>query len=129
MCALLIVSFLGMASLSGNLPGFNVMLGFLAVAAIAIFALRGIYFALLEEGEVPLAVTGTAGGVISAVAFTPDVFMPLLSGMLRDNYPGAEGYRYLFLITAVMCAVGLIASLTIYFKYVKPKTMSLHGED
>jgi len=75
---------------------------------------------------VPLAVTGTAGGVISAVAFTPDVFMPLLSGALRDTYPGAEGYRYLFLITAVMCAFGLIASVTIYFKYVKPKMMSLH---
>jgi hypothetical protein len=120
--ALLVVGFLGMATLSGNLPGFNLMLGFLAVAAIAIFALRGIYFALLEEGNVPLAVTGTAGGIVSAVAFTPDVFMPLLSGALRDAYPGAEGYRYLFLITAGMCTVGLFASVTIYIKYVKPKT-------
>lgn len=119
--AMLVVSFLALAALSGNLPGFNVMLGFMAVAAIAIFALRGIYFALLEEGGVPLAVTGTATGVISAVAFTPDVFMPILSGALRDAYPGAEGYRYLFLITAGMCAAGLIASLTIYFKYVKSK--------
>jgi len=120
--AMLVVSFLGLAVLSGNLPGFNVMLGFMAVAAIAIFALRGIYFALLEEGNVPLAVTGTAGGVVSAVAFTPDIFMPLLSGALRDNFPGAEGYRYLFLSTAGICALGLIASMTIYFKYVKPKT-------
>ena len=56
----------------------------------------------------PLAVTGTAGGVVSAIAFTPDVFMPLLSGALRDAYPGAEGYRYLFLSTAGMCAAGLI---------------------
>ena len=119
--AMLVVSFLALAALSGNLPGFNVMLGFMAIAAIAIFALRGIYFALLEEGGVPLAVTGTATGVISAVAFTPDVFMPILSGALRDAYPGAEGYRYLFLITAAMCAAGLIASLTIYFKYVKSK--------
>ncbi len=120
--AMLLVSFLGLAVLSGNLPGFHVMLGFMAVAAIAIFALRGIYFALLEEGNVPLAVTGTAGGVVSAVAFTPDIFMPLLSGALRDNFPGAEGYRYLFLSTAGICALGLIASMTIYFKYVKPKT-------
>jgi MFS family permease len=119
--SMLVVSFLALAALSGNLPGFNVMLGFMAIAAIAIFALRGIYFALLEEGGVPLAVTGTATGVISAVAFTPDVFMPILSGALRDAYPGAEGYRYLFLITAGMCAAGLIASLTIYFKYVKSK--------
>jgi len=123
--AMLVVSFLGLAALSGNLPGFNIMLGFIAVAAIAIFALRGIYFALLEEGNVPLAVTGTAGGVVSAVAFTPDVFMPLLSGVLRDTYPGAEGYRYLFLSTAGICAAGLIAALTIYFKYVKSKKVGL----
>jgi MFS family permease len=120
--AILVVSFLGLAALSGNLGGFNVMLGFLAAAAIAIFALRGVYFALLEEGKVPIAVTGTAAGVVSAVAFTPDVFMPLLSGALRDAYPGAEGYRYLFLSTAGICAAGLIASVTIYFKYVKSKT-------
>jgi hypothetical protein len=41
--------------------------------------------------------------------------------MLRDAYPGADGYRYLFLITAAMCTAGLIASLTIYFRYVKPR--------
>jgi predicted MFS family arabinose efflux permease len=118
--AVLVASFLGLAALSGNLPGFTLMLGFMAVAAIALFALRGIYFALLEEGKIPLAVTGTAGGVISAVAFTPDVFMPLLSGALRDAYPGAEGYRYLFLITAGLCAFGLAASIAIYFKCVRP---------
>jgi MFS family permease len=98
------------------------MLGVMAIAAVAIFALRGIYFALLEEGSVPIAVTGTAGGVVSAVAFTPDIFMPLLSGALRDAYPGAEGYRYLFLITAAICAAGLCAALLIYYKYVRPNS-------
>jgi len=119
--SILIASFLGLAALSGNLAKFNVMLGIMAIAALAIFALRGIYFALLEEGNIPIAVTGTAGGVVSAVAFTPDVFMPLLSGALRDTYPGAEGYRYLFLITAGLCAAGLCSALLIYFKFVRPK--------
>lgn len=119
---ILIASFLGLAVLSGNLAKFNVMLGIMAIAALAIFALRGIYFALLEEGNVPIAVTGTAGGVVSAVAFTPDIFMPLVSGALRDTYPGAEGYRYLFLITAALCAVGLCAASLIYFKFVRPKS-------
>jgi MFS family permease len=120
---ILIASFLGLAVLSGNLEKFNVMLGIMAIAALAIFALRGIYFALLEEGNVPIAVTGTAGGVVSAVAFTPDIFMPLVSGALRDTYPGAEGYRYLFLITAALCAVGLCAASLIYFKFVRPKSL------
>ena len=42
------------------------------------YALRGIYFALLEEAAIPSALTGTATGLISLVAYTPDVFVPVL---------------------------------------------------
>ncbi len=98
----------------GILPGGQswliVMLINAAIVSAAIFALRGIYFALLEEGGVDAAVTGTAAGVISAVGFTPDVFMPLLGGVLLDAYPGAEGYRYFYLAIAIFCAAGALAS-------------------
>jgi len=87
-----------------------VMLINASIVSIAIFALRGIYFALLEEGGVARAVTGTAAGVISAVGFTPDVFMPLIGGLLLDAYPGAEGYRYFYLVVAILCAVGSVAA-------------------
>ncbi len=115
---LLTVSF-GLFSVLPASPGLFVwMLVNVAIAAIAIFALRGIYFALLEEGGVPLAVTGTAGGVVSAIGFTPDVFMPMLGGILLDKYPGVTGYQYLYLATAGMCVVGLIAAIIIYKRYV-----------
>jgi nitrate/nitrite transporter NarK len=87
-----------------------VMLINASIVSIAIFALRGIYFALLEDGGVAPAVTGTAAGVISAVGFTPDVFMPLIGGLLLDAYPGAEGYRYFYLVIAILCAVGSVAA-------------------
>ena len=83
------------------------MLFNVAVLMVAIFALRGIYFALLEQGGVPRALTGTAGGVVSGVAFFSDAYMPTVTGMLLDNFPGVTGYRYLFLLTALTCAVGL----------------------
>jgi nitrate/nitrite transporter NarK len=88
-----------------------------AVASLAIFALRGIYFALLEEGRIPLAVTGTAAGIVSVVGFTPDVFMPILGGLLLDRYPGGLGYRYLFAVIVGLCAIGLFSSLAIDRKY------------
>jgi nitrate/nitrite transporter NarK len=81
-----------------------------AIVSMAIFALRGIYFALLEDGGVAPAVTGTAAGIISAIGFTPDVFMPLVGGVLLDAYPGAEGYRYFYLVIAILCAVGSVAA-------------------
>lgn len=116
----LIASFVGFATLPTGPSWFQVMLVNVAIASIAVFALRGIYFALLEEGGVPLAVTGTAGGIVSAVGFTPDVFMPMLGGVLLDRYPGMEGYRYYYLSVAGICAGGLAAALLIYFRYVKP---------
>lgn len=118
----LIVNFVFIAYLPGKSGFVPVMFGSLAVGSIAVFGMRGIYFALLEEGRVPLGVTATAAGVISAIAFTPDIFMPLLGGMLIDNYPGAAGYRYFFLATAAICAVGLIVSLVIYIKIVKKQS-------
>jgi MFS family permease len=115
----LIGSFVVFAVLPGTPEMFYFMLVNVAIAGIAIFAIRGIYFALLEEGGIPLAVTGTAAGIVSAVGFTPDIFMPLLGGVLLDTYPGIEGYRYFYLVTAVICGLGLCASLLIYFKYVR----------
>jgi hypothetical protein len=99
-----------------------VMLVNVAVVMIAIFALRGIYFALLEEGNVPRALTGTAGGVVSAVAFTSDAYMPTVTGILLDRFPGVAGYRYLFLLTAVTCVVGLVASIAIHRWHLQPGT-------
>jgi nitrate/nitrite transporter NarK len=84
-----------------------------AIAAAGIFALRGIYWALLNEGGIPVALTGTAAGVASAIGFIPDIYMPLLSGVLLDGYPGPLGYRLLFAGIAAMAAVGVLAAFMI----------------
>jgi hypothetical protein len=87
------------------------------IASTAIFALRGVYYALLEEGGIPLLVTGTAAGVVSVIGFTPDIFMPMLGGVLLDRYPGGLGYRYFFAVIVSLCMIGLIAGLVILRKY------------
>jgi sugar phosphate permease len=101
-------------------PGGQHLFLLLLVNSIAIgcvtYALRGIYYALLEEGAIPLAVTGTATGLISLVAYTPDVFVPALAGHLLDHYAVDNvGYRYLFLILAIFAVVGV--GLTALFRY------------
>jgi MFS family permease len=84
-----------------------------AIAAVGIFALRGIYWALLTESGIPVALTGTAVGAASAIGFLPEVYMPLLSGVLLDGYPGPLGYRLLFAGIAAMAAVGVLAAFMI----------------
>ncbi|MCP4271771.1 MAG: MFS transporter [Gammaproteobacteria bacterium] len=110
------ISFIIFSALPGGDAFLIMMLLNATLASIAVFALRGIYFALLEEGGVAPAVTGTAAGVISAIGFTPDVFMPLLGGAFLDNYPGAEGYRYFYGSIAVMCAIGTLSAYIIMRK-------------
>ena len=86
------------------------------VIGFAIYALRGIYYALLEEGAIPVALTGMATGLISMVAYTPDVFIPALAGHLLDRYAaGGVGYRYFFLILAAFSTAGV--GLTLFFRH------------
>ena len=93
------------------------------ISSMAIFAMRGVYFALLEECRVPLAVTGTAAGVVSLIGFTPDVFMPMVGGVLLDSFSAAKGYRLLFTFTVGLCILGLLAALIILRKFVKQKNL------
>ena len=107
------------------IPGSPKLLPFLIinVAALtaAVYALRGTYFSLLEQSNVPLAITGTATGIISVTAYTPDIFMPTIGGIILDTYPGAIGYQYLFLIISFLNLIGLIAAYFIYRKLQKVK--------
>ncbi len=81
-----------------------------ALAAFSIYALRGIYFALLDEQRVPAFVTGTAAGTASLIGFTSDIYMPVASGVILDNYPGLPGYRVLFAAASVIAALGAAAA-------------------
>jgi sugar phosphate permease len=87
-----------------------------AIVATAVFALRGIYYALLEQGGVPLAATGTAVGLVSVIGYTPDAIAPVISGLILDAYPGAAGFQILFSMIGGLCFLGLVAAILIYRK-------------
>ena len=78
---------------------------------VAIFGLRGVYFALFEEAKVPLAATGTAVGLVSVIGYTPDIFVNLVAGWLLDRSPGIEGHQHFFTFLGGSAVVGLIAAL------------------
>lgn len=126
---ILIVSFAVSAAMPGNPALIAVVLVNIAVASAAVFASRGVYFALLEEGNIPLALTGTAVGTISVIGYTPDIFMPVLGGVLLDRYPGAPGYRYVFLFVTGMCVVGLLATLIIMRQSVKQQRKNMKSDE
>lgn len=75
-------------------------------AALAVFALRGVYFAAFQEGKVPAALTGISVGLVSLLGYLPDVFAHLLSGWFTTTWSGALGYRYYFGLLSGIAAVG-----------------------
>ncbi|MCF7761976.1 MAG: MFS transporter [Cephaloticoccus sp.] len=82
----------------------------ISTASLGIFALRGLYFAIMGEGCIPLAFTGSAVGLVSVIGYTPDVFMGPLMGQLLDGTPGAGGHQQVFAVVAGFALTGLIAS-------------------
>lgn len=99
------------------------------IASLAIFAVRGVYYAVLEEGGIPLALTGIATGIVSVIGYTPDIFIPLVGGTLLDKFPGAPGYRQFFLIIVALCVLGLISALIIMRKYSRFDRLSGRKQD
>jgi len=87
----------------------------LLITATGIYAFRTLYFAAMHEGNIPLAVTGTAVGFISLIGYTPDIFMGPAMGYLLDNSPGEPGHQHVFLMLAAFALLGLITSLLFFY--------------
>ena len=86
----------------------------LIATSAAVFALRGLYFAMMEAGRVPFGDTGSAVGIVSVVGYTPDVFMGPLMGILLDRWPGELGHQYVFAVLTLFALVGLLASIVFW---------------
>jgi len=117
----MVASFLAMVVTSllfaiGVITSGSVILFFISIIALAIvtYALRTLYFAALKEGFIPLAVTGTAVGLISIIGYTPDIFASPLMGYLIDNSPGIKGFQHVFFMLSFFAILGLVASLIFY---------------
>ncbi len=80
-------------------------------ASLGICALRGLYFAIMEEVSVPLAYTGSTVGLVSVLGYTPDVFMGPAMGYLLDRSPGAAGHRDVFIMVVAFSITGFIATM------------------
>ena len=83
----------------------------LIVVATGTYAIRALYFSIMQEGRIPLILTGTAVGLISVVGYTPDIFATPMIGYLLDTYPGILGHQYVFSVLVVFSFLGLLASI------------------
>lgn len=88
-----------------------VLVATVLTTCLGVYAVRGVYYAVMGEARIPLAVTGSAVGLVSVVGFTPDIFAGPLFGYLLDRAPGVSGHQQVFLVVAVAGFVGLMVSI------------------
>lgn len=111
--ALLVLSYLVLAALPGQSDGVWRLWLPVATAALAVFALRGVYYAVLQEARIPLALTGTTVGFVSLLGYLPDVFAPALAGWFVVTFDNGAGYRIYFALLSAVAVAGLAASIAI----------------
>lgn len=98
------------AMLSVAMPvgsGLTLIYGNILVSFFAVFALRGVYFALLEENKTPAFLTGAVAGMVSFVGYTPEIFFAPITGRILDATPGLGGHQNYFLFLAGVAAIGI----------------------
>ena len=111
--ALLSLSYILLVVLTPSLNFIWLLYSNVIITFAAIFGLRGIYFALLEETNTASNMTGITAGLVSAVGFLPDVFFASVSGRILDAAPGFPGYQNYFAFLTIFALSGMTAALVL----------------
>ncbi|MGE7907727.1 MFS transporter [Peribacillus sp. NPDC094092] len=105
---------IGLASLI-LLPGkpsfILLLLVFIAIIYISMYALQATHFAILVEGDYPVETTGTVAMPLMIIGYSGEIFMPIVAGACLDHWSGTDGYKVLFAILLGLTIVGLITAI------------------
>ncbi|GAB2027786.1 MFS transporter [Lactovum odontotermitis] len=109
--------FLVLPSTAGLLP---VVLVNFVVGMFAIYLIRSVYFAIIDDAGIPVSRTGRVSGIVSALGYLPDVFMYTMIGGWMDHNPGKSGFNMMF-IYAIVMAVGCVVVSAILMQVIKKR--------
>jgi sugar phosphate permease len=77
------------------------------------YAIRGLYWTLLDYCAIPMRITGLAIGMVSLIGYSSDIFLPLVNGYITQHYAGLLGYQIYFAYVAAIGAIGGVAALVL----------------
>lgn len=94
----------------------GVLLSLVLLIGLATYAIRGIFWATLDSCGIPVRIKGLAIGVISLVGYSPDIYLPLINGVLLNKFPGKLGYSIYF---GGIVIVGLLGAMSAWWLHVR----------
>jgi len=78
-----------------------------ALVYVGMYCNYGIVFSLMDDGGIPMEVSGTAVGVICTIGYLPEVVCPATAGIILDTFTEA-GYKYYFLAVGIIMLIGIV---------------------
>ena len=93
----------------------NIIFANLLISFFAVFALRGVYFALLQEAKTPKHLTGSTVGLISLVGYTPDIFFAPIGGRILDSASVLVGHQRYFMFLTGIAIVGVLSVIWLVY--------------
>ncbi len=85
------------------------------------YAIKGLYWALLDSCPVPPQLLGLAIGVVSCIGYLPDVLLPLYDGWLSRNHPRPEAFRIYFVTISACGFIGAAVCLAFHRRNLRLK--------
>ena len=111
---LVLLGSVGLAGQAWGASSYGLFMLNVVSVSIGAYALRGLYFAIMEEANIPLIYTGTAVGMASVIGYTPEIFMAPLIGYLTERSPGAVGHQQAFQVVILFAVLGVLAGAGFY---------------
>ena len=83
---------------------------FILIFGTAIYVNRGVYFAVLDEANVPAGINAAVVGIVSCIGFSPDAFIYTIIGDILDNTQGVQGYQTVYWMAAACAVCGALCA-------------------
>lgn len=94
--------------------------GFIIPSVILIIVLSfflngayGVTSSMLTETNVPVAIFGSASGILSVIGFVPDMFVSPIAGKWLDTYDTAGAYTRIFGVLAVSAVLAMVCAFAV----------------
>ena len=107
------LSFLGFFFLPAEAALVNIVIANFIFGLFLIYIIRSLYFAIIDDANIDVSMTGRVSGFVSCLGYTPDIFMYTMVGGWIDSYAGKQGYNMMFLYGVAMAVLCLVFGIAL----------------
>jgi len=103
----------GLLALLPSLPataGARVLFPMVLLIGLFTYGVRGIFWATLDECDVSASTRGLAVGLISLLAYTPDIYVPMVQSWALANWSGQQGFQIYYGLFGASSLLGFVAA-------------------